>query len=98
MQVSTDEYHLPEVVADSVDELAHKCGVKPDSIYSSMSRARTGKTPEKYCYVDIPDEEAENLIWGTDWAVDNGFEIPSKEYRKYLALSKRMENQNGTDS
>lgn len=89
MSLSRDEYKLPEVVVDSIQELAEKCGVTPGSIYVSMCRSRKGIMPEKYCRVETSDNEVDNLIWGTDWAVDNGFEIDDAEYRKYLALCKK---------
>lgn len=92
MQVSTDKYKLPEVVADSIHELACKCGVKESSIYISMCRSRQGKMPEKYCRVTIPDEEIENLIWGIECGRDNGLNIDDESYKKYLAMCKLKED------
>lgn len=59
MQLSSDEYKLPTAVADSREELANMCGVRPDSILVSIYRSRKGIMPEKYCRVVVPDEECQ---------------------------------------
>jgi len=55
MRVTTDEYELPEAVADSADKLAKMCGVKAMTIYSSLSHyehGRIAKTPYRRIRVD----------------------------------------------
>ena len=44
MKVSSDKYELPEIIADSADELAKKLGVNVNTIYSSISHARKRKS------------------------------------------------------
>ena len=40
IKISLDELETVEAMADTVQELAEMCGVKPASIYSIMSRAK----------------------------------------------------------
>lgn len=58
MKVTNDEYELPLAVAESAAELARMTGIKPESLYSIISRERHGKK-HTYSYreVDIDDED-----------------------------------------
>ena len=58
MKVTNDEYELPLAVADTMAELARMTGVKPESLYSIISRDRHGKK-HSYSYreVEINDED-----------------------------------------
>ena len=38
MKVSKDKYELPEIIADSASELAKKCNVTRNVIYSCINR------------------------------------------------------------
>lgn len=42
MKVSNDEYELPIAVAETAAELAKLCGVTVNSIYSQISRVKSG--------------------------------------------------------
>lgn len=42
LKVSGDRYELPLAVADTAAELAKICGVTVSTIYSQMSRVRSG--------------------------------------------------------
>lgn len=64
MKVSGDKYSLPECIADSVRELADRLGIKPSSIYESMSRSRHDLRQELYCRVEIGDDEDDD---DDDW-------------------------------
>lgn len=58
--ISLDEYELPEAVADSPGSLAEICGVKPSTVTTSASRARTGNTRGGFCRfrsVDVTDDD-----------------------------------------
>lgn len=44
MQVSCDEYELPEITADSWGELAEKCGTSENNIHSRRWHYFKGKT------------------------------------------------------
>lgn len=58
MKVTNDEYELPLAVADTMAELARMTGIKPESLYSIISRDRHGKK-HSYSYreVEINDED-----------------------------------------
>ena len=43
MVVTLDKYELPVMVEDSVEKLAKRLGIKPNTIYTQMSAVRTGK-------------------------------------------------------
>ena len=58
MMVSKPPLYLPEIVADSVVELATLAGVNADSIYSVMSRNKKRGREGRFVKVLI-DEEAE---------------------------------------
>lgn len=53
LQVSTDEYELPEVVAESAKELASMVGVTPNTIYSTISHAKKKHFKSKYIKIRI---------------------------------------------
>lgn len=58
MKVSKDKYQLPEVIADSVKELAEKCGESPRMISSLASKQRNGKHKNSpFIRVDIEEGE-----------------------------------------
>ena len=58
MKVTNDEYELPLAVAESAAELARMTGIKPESLYSIISRERRDKK-HTYSYreVEINDED-----------------------------------------
>ena len=95
MRVSRDKYQLPEVVADSIEELAEKCNVLVSSIRVMMSRAKHGRAPERYIKVTVSDEEASNIIWGVDMAIDWNCEIPAEDARLYHAVCTMREINKG---
>lgn len=55
MRVSSDKYEIPEVIADSIEELADKCGVKVRSIRSMICRYKTEGRRQIYVRVEVPD-------------------------------------------
>lgn len=57
MKVTNDEYELPLAVAESAAELARMVGVKPESIYTIMSRSRKGKQHSPYMVVTVDDND-----------------------------------------
>lgn len=57
MLVTTDEFELPLVVADSAGELARILGTVPDSIYSNVHHCRAAGYRCKYVKVEVEDEE-----------------------------------------
>lgn len=57
MIVSKPPYYLPELVADSVVELAQMAGVEADSIYSIMSRNKKKGRDGRYVRVVIDKED-----------------------------------------
>ena len=57
MKVTKDEYELPVAVADSLAELARMLGIKPQSIYDSMSHVKSRGSWSPYIRVEIGDEE-----------------------------------------
>lgn len=44
MKVSKDKYQLPEVIADSVKELAEKCGESPRIVSALLLKNEPGST------------------------------------------------------
>ena len=57
MKVTKDKYELPEIVADSIEELSEKCGVTVNCIYSSISHAKKSKSGKSmYIKVMIDDD------------------------------------------
>ena len=63
MAVSRDDLQLPEYVADTAEELAKLCGVKPETVVCEVSRWKHGHVYYKGSrqrYFKIPlDEVAE---------------------------------------
>lgn len=59
MKVTLDDYQLPLVVAESLDELSEKTGLKINSIRSMIAK---GKKQKHASIVEIPftEEELEN--------------------------------------
>lgn len=55
MKVSIDKYELPEMVAESREELAEILGVKPKSISEDMSRAK--RKGMKCSYIKVSRKE-----------------------------------------
>lgn len=55
MRVSSDKYEIPEVIADSIEELADKCGVKVRSIRSMICHNKTEGRRQIYVRVEVPD-------------------------------------------
>lgn len=55
MRVSPDKYEIPEVIADSIEELADKCGVKVRSIRSTICHYKTEGRRQIYVRVEVPD-------------------------------------------
>ena len=56
MWVTLDKYELPLFVADSPAELAEVCGVRPDTIYTMVSRYSHGKIPRsQYVRVEVDE-------------------------------------------
>ena len=51
VKCTTDEYQLPEIIADSAQELAEKTGKTPGSIATMISRGYPG-----YYKVEVKDE------------------------------------------
>jgi len=43
MAVTTDKLELPLAIADTVTELGHILGIKSETIYSSISKQRSGR-------------------------------------------------------
>lgn len=54
--VSRDKYELPIAVADSIEELAELCGVKPNSIRSYLSHTKKNGKRCKYVAIEVEDE------------------------------------------
>ena len=52
MKVTNDKYELPLAVADSIADLARMTGIKPESLYSIISRDRHGKK-HSYSYREV---------------------------------------------
>ena len=58
MKVTDDKYELPVVLADTVKELATKCDVSINSIYSNIWRFAHGEfLHSQYVKVDIGEDE-----------------------------------------
>lgn len=57
MRVSRDKYEFPEVMADSIRELAEKCGTSVNTIRSTMSHFNKGELKRrKYVRVTVEDD------------------------------------------
>ena len=63
LKVAKDKYEFPEVIADSIEELAKICGVSVNTIRSSMSHHKHNRRQYKRCKykrVDIEEDEEWN--------------------------------------
>ena len=58
MKVSDDKYELPEIIADSAKELATKCGIATNSIWTSNQYRKKHGLHPLYVRVDIGEVEA----------------------------------------
>lgn len=56
MRVSSDEYQLPEIIAESRKELAYLCGVSEQAIAQNRYYAKRGNGRERYVKVKLEDE------------------------------------------
>lgn len=59
LKVTKDKYEFPEVIADSIEELAKICGVSVNTIRSSMSHHKYNRRQYKRCKykrVDIEED------------------------------------------
>ena len=55
--VTRDKYELPEVVADSVKELAEKCGVSRNAVAVPISKQRKGiYAKSRFHEVEVDDD------------------------------------------
>ena len=56
MKISNDEYELPEIIADSISELARKCNVHYNTVQIHLMRSKKGLVrKQKYIEVEIGD-------------------------------------------
>lgn len=57
MLVTEDEYELPLMVVESLDELANATGIKKGSVAGAISKSRRYKTRCKYVRVELEEGE-----------------------------------------
>ena len=55
LRVSRDEYELPEVVADTVQELAWRCGVTINAVRSSIGHDKAGHRKSYYVRIEVEE-------------------------------------------
>ena len=55
MKLSRDKYEFPIEMADSIEELAAKCGVKANSIRQAICHYRTEGRRPRYIKVEVDD-------------------------------------------
>lgn len=55
MKVTKDEYQLPLVIADSAQELADICHVKPHNIFSAVWHSKRDGRISQYIKVEVED-------------------------------------------
>lgn len=56
MEITTDEYELPLIVADSVKELALKCDRTPNTIHKYFNHVKNGKIKRpRFIKVEVSD-------------------------------------------
>ena len=63
LKVTKDKYEFPEVIADSIEELAKICGVSVNTIRSSMTHHKVNPRKWKRCKykrVEIEEDEGWN--------------------------------------
>lgn len=56
MKVTNDKYELPEMVADTAEQLAHKLGITKNHIFSAISHAKRKGYNCMYRKVVVDDE------------------------------------------
>ena len=61
MRVSKDKYRFPEVIADSLEELARLCGVSEKTVLATISHEKHGRMRSKYKKVIIDEEDEEKM-------------------------------------
>lgn len=61
MQVTKDEYELPVAIADTVAELAMLTGIKPNSISTSISKAKKYKRKSQYVKIEIDEGDEDGF-------------------------------------
>ena len=62
VMVTMDRYQTPLLIADSVPEMAKKCGVSKRTIYKSLRNLENGNLGKKKCRfyrVEIDEDEDE---------------------------------------
>lgn len=59
MKISNDGLELPEAVADSAVELASILGIKENTIYKAMNRAKNRGEKCRFIWVKCEDDEDE---------------------------------------
>lgn len=58
MRVSKDKYELPEIVADSAESLARKCGTTAATIRTEIHRKKHNeRKTSRYVSVDILEDD-----------------------------------------
>lgn len=58
LAITRDKYELPLAVADSPNELARMCGVKPNNVSSAISNWKSGKR-RRSCFICVDIEDGE---------------------------------------
>jgi hypothetical protein len=57
LQVSKDKYSYPEIIAESIGELSWLSGATPNTIRSSISHFKAGRTKtERFARVEIEED------------------------------------------
>ena len=56
MKLSRDKYEFPEVITDSIEELAVECGVKVNSIRQAICHYKTEGRRPRYMRVEVDDD------------------------------------------
>lgn len=59
MKVSRDEYELPEVIGDSAEDLARKCGTTSNAIFTAINHAEHRGYRCQYKRVPVLKDEEE---------------------------------------
>lgn len=55
MKLSRDKYEFPIEMADSIEELAAKCGIKVSTIRETICRYKNAGRRPKYIKVEVDD-------------------------------------------
>lgn len=53
MKISNDEYELPEIIADSISELARKCNVQYNTVQMHLMRSNKKGEVKKQKYIEV---------------------------------------------